>query len=239
MSGCKNLSICKLDSEILISCPKPVLKPALKHIMKIRFSGVLLLAVLFLSMQDKVLGQQTATITGAVAVCQNATSPFITFTATGGVAPYEFTYTINGITQSPVITLGEENSATVSVLTSTVGSLEYVLTNVTDAVSNTFTITTPVAIITVNPLPTATITGNLTSCGTTLLTAVTDALSPVYTWYKDNVVIDGQTASTLVVSASGKFKVKIVSGSTSCEKISDESNVTINPLPATSAIWHQ
>jgi len=38
----------------------------------------------------------TATITGTTTVCQNATSPLITFTGSGGTAPYTFTYTVTG-----------------------------------------------------------------------------------------------------------------------------------------------
>lgn len=54
-----------------------------------------------------------------------------------------------------------------------------------------------------NPLPTASITGTLTACFTTTLTAVTNATSPAYVWYKNNVVISGQTSSTLVVNSDG------------------------------------
>ena len=38
----------------------------------------------------------TATITGGTTVCQNATGVVVTFTGSGGTAPYTFTYTING-----------------------------------------------------------------------------------------------------------------------------------------------
>lgn len=94
------------------------------------------------------------------------------------------------------------------------------------------------AIVAVNALPTATITGALTACVTTTLTAVSDAGTPSYIWYKDNEVITGQTASTLVVTASGAYKVK-VTNENGCEQTSLPSAVTINPLPTISAIWHQ
>jgi hypothetical protein len=38
----------------------------------------------------------TASISGGGTVCQNAAEPTITFTGSGGTAPYTFVYTING-----------------------------------------------------------------------------------------------------------------------------------------------
>jgi len=74
-----------------------------------------------------------------------------------------------------------------------------------------------------NALPTATITGTLSACLTTTLNAVTDAVSPTYIWYKNNVVIVEQTASTLVVTTDGDYKVKVTNGLTSCEQTSVDS----------------
>jgi hypothetical protein len=214
------------------------LRPFIKYFERIRVTGIILLVILILLFQGKVSGQQTATITGTAEVCLNAASPVITFTGLGGVAPYEFTYTINGDTQSPISTSTESNTTSVSAPATTEGTFEYILVGVKDAIGNEFTVTTTTATITVTPLPAASITGILTACATTVLTAVTDAPSPLYTWYKDNVVIEGETGSTLVVTASGNYKVKIKNGSNSCEKISAVSAVIINPLPGTSAIWH-
>ncbi|MFH6948104.1 gliding motility-associated C-terminal domain-containing protein [Flavobacterium sp. FlaQc-51] len=77
------------------------------------------------------------------------------------------------------------------------------------------------------------ITGVLTSCGSTTLTAVTNAASPTYVWYKDNAVLAGQTSATLVVTASGAYKVK--NGVTNCELTSAESTVSISPAAALTA----
>ncbi|KIB00047.1 hypothetical protein OA93_04395, partial [Flavobacterium sp. KMS] len=82
-------------------------------------------------------------------------------------------------------------------------------------------------VVTVSSLPTATITGTLEACLTTTLTAVTNAVSPSYVWYKDNSVINGETASTLVVTSNGDYKVKIISGSTFCEETSTASTVVV------------
>ncbi len=87
--------------------------------------------------------------------------------------------------------------------------------------------------LTVRALPDAAITGTLTACGITTLTAQTAASSPSYIWYKDNVVIDGQTASTLAATASGAYKVNITDGN-GCQNTSSASTVVINPVPSAS-----
>ena len=75
--------------------------------------------------------------------------------------------------------------------------------------------------VTLLALPTASITGTLSTCATpTTITAVTDATSPSYVWYKNDAVISGQTASTLSATGSGDYKVKVTNGSTTCENTS-------------------
>ncbi|MFC0079154.1 VWA domain-containing protein, partial [Flavobacterium procerum] len=76
------------------------------------------------------------------------------------------------------------------------------------------------------------ITGTLTACGSTTLTASTNATSPTYVWYKDNNVLSGQTSSTLVATASGVYKVKVKNGVTNCELTSADSTVSISPAAA-------
>ncbi|WP_264538263.1 gliding motility-associated C-terminal domain-containing protein [Flavobacterium sp. N1736] len=90
------------------------------------------------------------------------------------------------------------------------------------------TITSPGYFVPCLPL----ITGVLSACGSTTLTASTNAASPTYTWYKDNVEITGQTASTLIATASGAYTVKVKNGNTNCELTSAVSTVTISPAAA-------
>ncbi|WP_456315731.1 HYR domain-containing protein, partial [Pseudomonas shirazensis] len=82
--------------------------------------------------------------------------------------------------------------------------------------------------VTVNPTPTASITGTLTACATTTLSAVTNTVNPTYVWYKDNVIINGQTGSTLVVTADGGYKVKVTNATTTCENTSAVSTVKVS-----------
>ncbi|MBP8157332.1 MAG: hypothetical protein KAX93_03055, partial [Flavobacterium sp.] len=71
----------------------------------------------------------TATISGSTSVCQNASSPLITFTGAIGTAPYTFTYTINNVLQPPLTTVAG-SSMTLSAATNVVGSFAYSLISV-------------------------------------------------------------------------------------------------------------
>ncbi len=101
----------------------------------------------------------TATIvTSAATVCQNSAAPFITFTATGGVAPFTFTYKINGGANLTVTTV-IGSSVTVPVPTTTHGTYIHTLVSVQESSSvacvNAQTGSTQVI---VHPQPTASFT---------------------------------------------------------------------------------
>ena len=89
--------------------------------------------------------------------------PNCNFTGSNATAPYTFTYTINGGAPQTVTSVG--NIATVSVPTTTAGTFVYDLVSVQDA-SSTLCNQTQTGSVTVivNPLPTATITGDITVC---------------------------------------------------------------------------
>ena len=103
----------------------------------------------------------TATISGNATVCQNASSPVITFTGSGGTAPYTFTYTLNGILQPTITTVGTDSTITVPVNTSNPGTFTYSLINIEDSSTppESNTILSQTAVVIVNPLPDATING--------------------------------------------------------------------------------
>ncbi|MEN2489095.1 HYR domain-containing protein, partial [Flavobacterium sp. B11] len=82
--------------------------------------------------------------------------------------------------------------------------------------------------VTVKALPTATISGNLTACLTTTLTANSNASSATYVWYRDDVIISGQVNKTLTVTQDGGYKVKITNTSTGCEQTSAVSTVKVS-----------
>jgi len=96
--------------------------------------------------------------------------------------------------------------------------------NVCTPASNTYSWT-------VNPLPTATISGTTPACQNTLLTATTNASSPSYQWKLNTNNIIGATNSTYTATASGNYTVVVTDGVTGCSYESAPYAVQIDALP--------
>jgi gliding motility-associated-like protein len=143
----------------------------------------------------------TATISGTTAACQNGTSPLITFTGTGGVAPYTFTYNINGGASQLITSTG--NSVTVPAPTGATGTFTYTLTAVRDASPNICTnaVAGQTAVVTVRPLPTASIAGNTAVCENAPSPFITFTGSGSTAPYKFTYTINGGAPQT--VTATG------------------------------------
>ena len=104
----------------------------------------------------------SATITtSSPSVCQGGASPIITFTGSGGTAPYTFTYKIGTGTDIDIVSIG--NIATVNVPTTASGVFVYTLVSVKD--SSGTQVQSGSATVTVNPQPDASLGG--TGSGTT------------------------------------------------------------------------
>lgn len=113
----------------------------------------------------------TANITGNNIVCINSPNPNITFTgALGSIPNYIFTYNINGGATQTINSI--TNTVSLPVPTTTAGTFVYNLINVQNA--NCIQAQTGSATVTVNALPTATITGGTDVC--------LQAASPVITF---------------------------------------------------------
>ncbi len=84
---------------------------------------------------------------------------------------------------------------------------------------------------TVNPLPTASISGTTPACTSTLLTASTNATTPSYQWKLGGSNISGATSSTYTATASGTYTVTITDGSTGCSNTSADYAVVIDAMP--------
>jgi gliding motility-associated-like protein len=191
----------------------------------------------------------TATIAGTTTLCQNTPQPNITFTATPGVPPYTFTYTINGGTPQTITTAGTNTTVTLPVSTSTVGTFIYRLVNVSNVNASfcTNTITGQDATVTINPIPTATISGTTTVCQNTTTPTITftaaGATPPYAFTYTINggapqVVTTSATSNTVTINAPtnaiGSFvynlvSVKETSTSTQCSQtvIGQSATVTV------------
>lgn len=103
------------------------------------------------------------TISQNVVVCQNAASPIVEFTSNNGISPYTFMYTINN---GPVQTIVSNlNTTSINVSTTQPGIYNYTLTGLVDSnplqCNQALNLTTTV---TVNPIPTASLSGGATLC---------------------------------------------------------------------------
>lgn len=104
----------------------------------------------------KTIADPNGQITGNANVCLNSTpNPIVTFEVKDDSnGPYKFTYSVNGVTQSTIVTQGNNKNITVSQATNITGTFTYILMGVKDkddkdvAVSSANTV-----VINVNPLP--------------------------------------------------------------------------------------
>ncbi|WP_281336478.1 PKD domain-containing protein [Flavobacterium eburneipallidum] len=136
----------------------------------------------------------TATITGNTSVCQNAPSPLVTFTGSGGTAPFTFTYTISGVPGNQTVTTTSGNSVTVAVPTTNTGVFVYTLVSASD--SSGAQSQSGSATVRVNAVPTAdfTFTNDGTCSGTVMQFSGSATGTGTYTYAWD--FGDG-TSSTL------------------------------------------
>ncbi len=190
----------------------------------------------------------TAVIAGTTAVCKGDAAPNINFTGAAGTAPYTFTYSINGGTNQ-TITTTSGNSITAAVPTTLAGTTTYSLVSVQDASSTVCSqLQSGSAAVTVNPLPTAAVSGTTTVCKNDASPSITftgaAATAPYTFTYTINgaaqpavSTTSGNSVSVSVpTSATGIYIYALVSvqdaSSTSCSQAqSGSASVTVNPLP--------
>lgn len=189
-----------------------------------------------------------ATIAGNATVCLNAASPNITFTGSTGTAPYTFTYNING-GPNQVVTTTAGNSVTVPVSTATAGTFTYNLLSVQEGSANLCSqAQTGSVVVTVNALPTATISGDAEVCLNTTSPNITFTGNTGTAPYTFTYTINGgpnQTITTTTgnsvtlpvpTATAGTFTYSLVSvlegSGTACSQVQTGSaTVIVNPLP--------
>jgi hypothetical protein len=156
----------------------------------------------------------TATISGTTTVCQNATSPNITFT-NPQTLPVTITYNINGANQT-TIDVGASTSATVAAPTTTAGVFAYNLVSVVyqtaPACSNTISGTATITVTPTVGTPVFTLGATSTRCqgaGTVTYTATaTDNTGITYSLdvtsiAGGNSIVAGTGAVTYIAGWSG------------------------------------
>ncbi|MBA4302587.1 MAG: hypothetical protein C0424_00010 [Sphingobacteriaceae bacterium] len=122
----------------------------------------------------------------------------------------------------------------VSLTATLAGAYRVIVTNTSTQCFDTSATTT----VTVNALPTATITpvGSTTICdGSAVTLNANTGTGLTYAWLRNGVVVAGQTAATLSATQAGAYRV-IVTNSSSCFDTSAAVTVTVNPRPAAPVI---
>lgn len=94
--------------------------------------------------------------------------------------------------------------------------------------------------VTVNPLPTATITplSSTTFCdGLSVILQASTGTGYAYQWQKGGVDISGATGSTYTATTSGSYRVLVTNSSTTCSLYSAATVVTVNTMPSAPTIY--
>ena len=165
----------------------------------------------------------SATISGTTSGCLNTPKPKITFTGSGGTAPYTFTYSINGGGDLTVSSVVGNDNVTVDVNTNISGVFVYTLTNVSDSASDTQSLN-ETATVTVNALPAVDFTYIDNQCngtGFVFTPSLTGAYS--YAWNFGDGATSTDASPTHLFTASGTspqsyfVKLTITDNSTTCQ----------------------
>ncbi|PWK17484.1 SprB-like repeat protein, partial [Arcicella aurantiaca] len=178
----------------------------------------------------------TSVLSGGGVICTGGTLPNVSIALTG-TAPWSVTYTdgttpvtVAGITTSPYV-----------ITTATAGT--YTITAVSDA-NCTGTSMTGQATVTVNPLPTAVVSGGGTVCEGVTLPDVSIALTGTAPW--SVTYTDGTTPTTVTATTSPYVITGATAGTYTVTAVSDanctgtsmtgQATVTVNPKPAGASI---
>ena len=153
----------------------------------------------------------SAGVSGATTVCLNSTSPVITFTGSGGTAPYMFTYRLNGGPLQTVTTTGTSNIATVTVPTATAGTFTYSLVKVENTGSALCARNqTGSAQVIVKPLPNAALSASTASvCQNGPLPNIIFAGAGATAPYTFTYTINGGTPQTISTTAGNAVNLPV------------------------------
>ncbi len=122
---------------------------------------------------------------------------------------------------------------TASLTATQAGAYRVIVTNSTTQCFDTSAITN----VTVNPLPSASITavGPTTFCqGGSVILNATPATGMTYVWLRNGSPIAGQTTASFTATQAGAYRVIVTNSTTQCFDTSATTTVTVNPLPIAS-----
>ena len=182
----------------------------------------------------------TATISGTTTICAGNTV-VVTFTGTpNAIVTYN-----DGVNPNTTITLNSKGVATVTTPVLLVNTT-YSLVSVLNPTTNCSQLQTGTAIITVNPLPTASIVGTATICAgktTTITFSGTANATVSYTvnGASKTIVLDGTGAATLttpaLVTNTTYALVSVLNTTTNCSKnVVGSAVVTVRPTPVANPV---
>jgi gliding motility-associated-like protein len=190
----------------------------------------------------------TGTLSGNTTICKNGTTPKIVFKGIGGTLPYTFNYTINGGLTNTVSTNSISDSVSVDA-PNTVGVFTYSLTAIYDSGLTACTSASGSSVVTINPLPTASLAGDTIICQGGNATAIEfkgqNGFPPYIFTYKLNAVSQPNitttaTSSTLTLSTSTilpdfyKYKLIRVQDANTCSQMVNDSAI-VNVMQAPKA----
>lgn len=174
---------------------------------------------------------QSTTLSASISVdknsvCQNGVKPVITFTGTGGNAPYTFTYTINTGADLTATTSGIE-TVTLNVPTDVAGKFTYTIKSVTDKDNVPQAITPQSVDISVNTNPT--ISGATSICGIENTVQLQASSSPTatFTWGSDNTGVATINQGLVTSKGIGTTTIKCTDNFT----CSSTTTLTVNANP--------
>jgi gliding motility-associated-like protein len=189
-----------------------------------------------------VVGTPDGSINGTTQLCMFAGTAPVTFSGTGGKAPYTFTYSLNGGAPQTLSSSATASSVTLQAPSDQSGTFEYKLLGVSheDGIACSKVLTGS-AIVTINPSPVSPVVTPAAFClGTTgaALPAVTPISGTTLRWYGTSATGGSWTANPpappTVTAGLTSYYVSQYNASTGCESQRAEIQVRIHPLPTAS-----
>ena len=173
-------------------------------------------------------------------MCASASLPNVSIALTG-TAPWSLTYAINGVDQTPVTGI----PANSYIITGAAAGI-YTVSALSDANCTGNTLSAGSATVTVNPLPTATVSGGGTVCAGASLPNVSIALTGAAPWaltYAINGInqtpVTGIQANSYIITgaAAGIYTISALSDANCTGNIlsAGSATVTVNPSPLITA----